>query len=476
MPTLTRTPRLVAVACLSATLLLVAALAGTHSPVGAATTEFVTNPSVETALAPWSSAYNPSSRVQRTTGGYDGTYAVRATNNQTSSRDVGFRDNPSQVSSTVAGQAYSLSVWVRSEVAGRTINLKAREVTSSGGSPGALTQPYPAPDTAWHRIALTYVARGTGNDLSFVVYATAVGPNQGFWADLFSASVTTPDPSPTGTTQPTATATASPTVTTSPTRHHFTDRHRHRDEHGDDDHHPRARCSPEHRRAEPRRHAGRLAGPHAEDPPVDGPGRHELRQRLRLDTELLSVAGQLDERPLRPQQRPARSADRRLRPDPDDAAVPPAGGLLHRPLRQVPALAARREPRAVLRPVDVLQGRLHRRRDELRRKRPQVLRLLDDPHLRPGDQLPQRLRVEERRNALVPLAGPGGATLPVGRRVEVRQRVGARPRPGSVVPRERPQRQAAVGAQQVHVRLDEPGHSHADDTHACTPSTTRSTA
>ena len=130
------------------------------------------------------------------------------------SRDVGFRDSPSQVSSTVAGQAYNLSVWVRSEVAGRTINLKAREVTSSGSSPGALTQPYLAPDTAWHRIALTYVARGTGNDLSFVVYATAVGPNQGFWADLFSASVTTPDPSPTVTT---ATATATATGTTEPT-------------------------------------------------------------------------------------------------------------------------------------------------------------------------------------------------------------------------------------------------------------------
>ena len=125
MPTSARTPRLLAVACLSVTLLLFAALAGTHSPVGAATTEYVTNPSVETTLAPWTAAYNPSSRVQRTTGGYDGTYAVRATNNQTTSRDVGFRDNPSQVSSTVAGQAYSLSVWVRSEVAGRTISLKA---------------------------------------------------------------------------------------------------------------------------------------------------------------------------------------------------------------------------------------------------------------------------------------------------------------------------------------------------------------
>ena len=244
MSTYARTPRLIAVACLSATLLLFAALAGTHSPVGAATTEYITNPSVETALAPWNSAYNPSSRVERTTGGFDGTYAVRATNSQTASRDVGFRDTPSQVSSTVAGQAYGLSVWVRSEVAGRTISLKAREVTSSGASPGALTQPYLAPDTAWHRIALTYVARGTGNALSFVVFATAVGPNQGFWADLFSAS---PDPRPLA------------------DRHHaahghghghghdVTVGHRDGDEHGDVDDHPRARGRlPEHRRAEPR--------------------------------------------------------------------------------------------------------------------------------------------------------------------------------------------------------------------------------
>ena len=78
-----------------------------------------------------------SSRVQRTTGGYDGTYAVRAMNNETASGDVGFRESPSQASSTVAGRTYNLSVWVAPRWRGRTINLKAREVTSSGGSPGA---------------------------------------------------------------------------------------------------------------------------------------------------------------------------------------------------------------------------------------------------------------------------------------------------------------------------------------------------
>lgn len=167
-----------------------------RQPVFAATTEFITNTSVETALAPWTSRYNPSSRITRTTGGFDGTYAVRATNSQTATRDVGFRDSPSQVSSTAAGRSYDLSVWVRSDVAGTTINLKAKEVAPSGTSPGSLTQPLRVPDTGWHRIALSYVARGSGNALSFVVYATSAAPGQGFWADLFSASLTTPDPEP----------------------------------------------------------------------------------------------------------------------------------------------------------------------------------------------------------------------------------------------------------------------------------------
>ena len=91
---------------LVASLSLVPILRAVDSPVSAAAIEYVTNPSVETALAPWTSAYNTSSRVERTTGGYDGTYAVRATNTQSVSHDVGFRDKPSQVTGTVAGQAY----------------------------------------------------------------------------------------------------------------------------------------------------------------------------------------------------------------------------------------------------------------------------------------------------------------------------------------------------------------------------------
>ncbi|WP_157559579.1 phytase [Nocardioides sp. Soil777] len=211
MPVPGRRRRLWAASGLVASLSLVPILAAVESPVSAATTELVTNTSVETALAPWSSAYNASSRVERTTGGYDGAYAVRASNSQTVARDVGFRDKPSNVTSTVAGQVYDLSVWVRSEVAGRTINLKVKEITPSGSSPGVLTQPLQAPDTGWHRLALSYAARGAGNSLSFIVYATSVAPGQGFWADQFSVSVTTPDPTPTET--PTGTETPTPTET-----------------------------------------------------------------------------------------------------------------------------------------------------------------------------------------------------------------------------------------------------------------------
>jgi myo-inositol-hexaphosphate 3-phosphohydrolase len=202
-------------------LTFVSFLSAGDSPVSAGTVELVTNTSVETTLAPWSSPYNTSSRVERTTGGHDGTYAVRATNSQTAGRDVGFKDKPSHVTSTVVGQVYDLSVWVRSDVAGTTINLKVKELTASGGSPGGLTQSLRVPDTGWHRIALSYPARGSGNSLSFIVYATSAAPGQGFWADLFSVSVTTPDPppTPTGTTTPTPTGTTTPTPTgtTTPT-------------------------------------------------------------------------------------------------------------------------------------------------------------------------------------------------------------------------------------------------------------------
>ena len=69
---------------------------------------------------------NPTSRLAvwfRTSSQVSSTVAGTVLN-QTASRDVGFRDSPSQVSSTVAGQAYNLSVWVRSEVAGRTIGSR----------------------------------------------------------------------------------------------------------------------------------------------------------------------------------------------------------------------------------------------------------------------------------------------------------------------------------------------------------------
>ena len=219
MPVPGRRRRLWAASGVVASLSLVPILAAVESPVSAATTELVTNTSVETALAPWSSPYNTSSRVERTTGGHEGTYAVRASNSQTVARDVGFKDKPSHVTSTVAGQVYDLSVWVRSEVAGRTINLKVKEFTPSGSSPGVLTQPLQATDTGWHRLALSYAARGAGNSLSFIVHATSVAPGQGFWADQFSVSVTTPDPTPTETptVTETPTPTETPTVTETPT-------------------------------------------------------------------------------------------------------------------------------------------------------------------------------------------------------------------------------------------------------------------
>src|SRR5215203_3223628 len=72
--------------------------------------------------------------------------------------------------------------------------------------------------------------------------------------------------------------------------------------------------------------------------------------------ELLPVAGLADERPLRPQQRAVPAADARVQPRPDHPAVPARRRLLHRPRRQVPALAGPGRRGPPLRPWTYFKG------------------------------------------------------------------------------------------------------------------------
>ena len=148
--------------------------------------EYVTNPSVETGMIGWTGVYG-SGVMSRVTGGYDGSFAVRVDANSGSPTSAGFNDKPRGVGSTVAGSTYTASAWVRANDVGLTLAVQLREWSPDGRtSLGLAKTSLVATDTAWHLITVTYSAAGTGDSLSFAVFATNLSTGRSFLADLFS--------------------------------------------------------------------------------------------------------------------------------------------------------------------------------------------------------------------------------------------------------------------------------------------------
>jgi glycerophosphoryl diester phosphodiesterase len=156
--------------------------------------EFVTNRSVETDLTGWTGTWSANSVTSRVSGGYDGSYAIRSVNSSSAAAQHGFTSKPETLdgttNATVAGKAYTASVWVKPDLAGQKLNLYVRERNAAGTTVGSKTAVLTAA-TGWQQLVAGYTSVGSGNRISLTVWSTTSASNQGFTADALS--FTTPN-------------------------------------------------------------------------------------------------------------------------------------------------------------------------------------------------------------------------------------------------------------------------------------------
>jgi hypothetical protein len=153
--------------------------------------EFVGNQSIETDITGWTGKYNTTSVNSQGAGGYDGSYSLRSVNNTLSTGSNGFIDKPiwmdgTSGKGTVTGNVYTGDIWLKADTAGQVFNVYLRERNASNVTVGSKTVTVTAATTGWTHLTNAYTAVGTGNSLTFYVYATNVAAGAGFNADMMS--------------------------------------------------------------------------------------------------------------------------------------------------------------------------------------------------------------------------------------------------------------------------------------------------
>jgi hypothetical protein len=134
----------------------------------------VGNPGFETDTAGW----QPSG-ITRVSGGHSGDFAAELSNS-TAGAQCTLDDKPNWIAATQAGP-YVVSLWVRSDVAGRSLKLRVREY-SSGANVGS-TSTTIALTSEWQLVSVTYTPAAPGSSLDFQAYTSSTPVGVCFQAD-----------------------------------------------------------------------------------------------------------------------------------------------------------------------------------------------------------------------------------------------------------------------------------------------------
>jgi hypothetical protein len=138
------------------------------------TTEYVTNPGLETAQTGWTGTYNAVSKVTRSTvAAHHGTWSLRTDSTATVAQPAGVNNvNPVWVTNSVLGKPYTATAWVRASTPGLTARVVLREIAGTTTVGSAQSPAITLSDTAWHQVPATYAARGSGNSIKMSVLST----------------------------------------------------------------------------------------------------------------------------------------------------------------------------------------------------------------------------------------------------------------------------------------------------------------
>jgi hypothetical protein len=136
--------------------------------------------------------------LTRVAGGHTGSYAARVSNTSATTTTTVLNDAPNTVATTIAGQTYQATAWLRASQANTSLVLRLLEFDSNDVLAGSAQSAYEATDTAWHKITVDLVAARTGASIDVNALAWGLAPGRSFLVDDVSVvplATTTPAPS-----------------------------------------------------------------------------------------------------------------------------------------------------------------------------------------------------------------------------------------------------------------------------------------
>ncbi len=149
------------------------------------TVSFVKNPGFEVDSSGWNTSGSGTGiTLTRVSGGHSGSWAAQLTNTGTTATTCLLNDSPNWARPTSAG-AYTGSIWVRADTAGKPLKLRFREYSiSSGALLGTATNQVTL-TTAWQQVTVTYTITAPGSTLDFNAYLSGADapPGTCFYAD-----------------------------------------------------------------------------------------------------------------------------------------------------------------------------------------------------------------------------------------------------------------------------------------------------
>jgi FlaG/FlaF family flagellin (archaellin) len=140
--------------------------------------ELVVNGTFETGVGGWRTNHSYTSLAAASPGHSGSRSAVLTTSAGT---NAVLNDRQSTVASTVAGEEFRVSAWVRTNSAGLAGQLRIREVLN--GNVRTVAQPYTLNGTGWQLVELSVVAASTGAGFDLNVLGWSLSSGQELWVD-----------------------------------------------------------------------------------------------------------------------------------------------------------------------------------------------------------------------------------------------------------------------------------------------------
>ncbi|HEY0168935.1 MAG TPA: hypothetical protein VGB75_17965 [Jatrophihabitans sp.] len=170
----------------------------------ASAAEEVSNGTFETSTSGWLATPKDDGTapvaLARVAGGHTGSYSARVSNTSTATATTVLNDAPNSVASTVAGQTYRATAWLRASQANTSLVLRLLQFDAANALKATKQSYYWATDTLWHQVTVDLAVARSGDSIDVNALAWDLGAGKSFLVDDVSVAplaTTVPPPSTT---------------------------------------------------------------------------------------------------------------------------------------------------------------------------------------------------------------------------------------------------------------------------------------